>query len=44
MKVEQSLMAVLESTGARMILVSERPETNTTSTSWRTRSSCCTSR
>ena len=30
MKVEQSLMAVLESTGARMVLVSERPETNTT--------------
>src|SRR3989441_4854587 len=30
MKVEQSLMAVLEDTGARMILVSERPETNTT--------------
>ena len=30
MKVEQSLMAVLEGTGARMILVSERPETNTT--------------
>lgn len=30
MKVEQSLMAVLEETGARMILVSERPETNTT--------------
>src|SRR2546428_9051176 len=29
MKVEQSLMAVLESTGARMGLVSERPETNT---------------
>ncbi len=30
MKVEQSLMAVLEGTGARMVLVSERPETNTT--------------
>src|SRR5213594_3946398 len=30
MKVEQSLMAVLEGTGARMILVSERSETNTT--------------
>src|SRR5881296_207945 len=30
MKVEQSLMAVLEGTGARMILVSERPETNST--------------
>ncbi len=30
MKLEQSLMAVLESTGARMILVSEHPETNTT--------------
>src|SRR5439155_1187779 len=30
MKVEQSLMAVLEGTGARMILVSEHPETNST--------------
>ncbi len=30
MKVEQSLMAVLEDTQARMILVSERPETDTT--------------
>jgi KaiC/GvpD/RAD55 family RecA-like ATPase len=30
MKVEQSLMAVLEETGARMILVSEHPETDTT--------------
>jgi len=30
MKVEQSLMAVLEDTHARMILVSERPETDTT--------------
>src|SRR5438034_176131 len=30
MKVEQSLMAVLEDTQARMILVSERPETNST--------------
>lgn len=30
MKVEQSLMAVLESTRARMILVSERPQTDTT--------------
>ena len=28
MKVEQSLMAVLEGTGARMVLVSEHPETN----------------
>src|SRR3989454_8107844 len=30
MKVEQSLMAVLEGTGARMVLVSEHPETNST--------------
>src|SRR5256712_439635 len=30
MKVEQSLMAVLEDTGARMVLVSERPETTST--------------
>jgi len=30
MKVEQSLMAVLEDTGARMVLVSEHPETNST--------------
>src|SRR6267378_2765929 len=30
MKVEQSLMAVLEETGARLILVSEHPEANTT--------------
>jgi len=30
MKVEQSLMAVLENTRSRMVLVSERPETNTT--------------
>lgn len=30
MKVEQSLMAILENTRARMILVSERPETDTT--------------
>src|SRR3989441_9396158 len=30
MKVEQSLMAVLEDTRARMILVSERPQTDTT--------------
>lgn len=29
-KVEQSLMAVLEETGARMILVSEHPDTDTT--------------
>src|SRR5437870_6452604 len=30
MKVEQSLMAVLEDTGARMVLVSEKPETTST--------------
>src|SRR6266540_1327373 len=30
MKVEQSLMAILENTRARMILVSERPQTDTT--------------
>src|SRR2546427_3478373 len=30
MTVEQSLMAVLEDTGARMVLVSEHPETNST--------------
>src|SRR5438034_10490173 len=30
MKVEQSLMAVLEETGARLILVSEHSEANTT--------------
>src|SRR3989442_9708545 len=30
MKVEQSLMAVLEDTGARMVLVSERPDTTST--------------
>src|SRR5213594_4833417 len=30
MKVEQSLMAILENTRARMILVSEHPETNST--------------
>ncbi len=30
MKVEQSLMAVIQETGSRLILVSERPETDTT--------------
>lgn len=30
MKVEQSLMAVLEETGARLVMISEHPETSTT--------------